>query len=90
MAALRPGRITILVDDLHSHQPKLALLQGYQARREAFERDHLLRDKMREEESLGQHFKLSKERIRQLEDQALRKMRKRLEGAHGSTVAELI
>ena len=41
-------------------------------------------------ESLGQHFKLSKERIRQLEDQALRKMRKRLEGAHGSTVAELI
>ena len=41
-------------------------------------------------ESLGQHFKLSKERIRQLEDQALRKMRKRLEGAHGSMVAELI
>ena len=41
-------------------------------------------------ESLGQHFKLSKERIRQLEDQELRKMRKRLEGAHGSTVAELI
>ena len=41
-------------------------------------------------ESLGQKFKLSKERIRQLEDQALRKMRKRLEGSHGSTVSELI
>ena len=41
-------------------------------------------------ESLGQYFKLSKERIRQLEDQALRKMRKRLEGTHGSNVAELI
>ena len=41
-------------------------------------------------ESLGQYFKLSKERIRQLEDQALRKMRKRLEGTHGHSVAELI
>lgn len=41
-------------------------------------------------ESLGQYFKLSKERIRQLEDQALRKMRKRLEGNHGHSVAELI
>ncbi|MEM7213003.1 MAG: RNA polymerase factor sigma-32 [Pseudomonadota bacterium] len=41
-------------------------------------------------ESLGQKFKLSKERIRQLEDQALRKMRKRLEGSHGATVSELI
>ena len=41
-------------------------------------------------ESLGQYFKLSKERIRQLEDQALRKMRKRLEGVHGSNVMELI
>ncbi|MEM9059421.1 MAG: RNA polymerase factor sigma-32 [Pseudomonadota bacterium] len=41
-------------------------------------------------ESLGQHFKLSKERIRQLEDQALRKMRKRLERDHGTNVAELI
>ena len=41
-------------------------------------------------ESLGQHFKLSKERIRQLEDQALSKMRKRLEGTHGGNVADLI
>lgn len=41
-------------------------------------------------ESLGQKFKLSKERIRQLEDQALRKMRKRLEGTHGGNVADLI
>ncbi|MGD1926593.1 MAG: RNA polymerase factor sigma-32 [Paracoccaceae bacterium] len=41
-------------------------------------------------ESLGQQFKLSKERIRQLEDQALRKMRKRLERNHGNTISELI
>ena len=40
-------------------------------------------------ESLGIELKLSKERVRQLEAQALRKMRKRLEATHGSAAAEL-
>ncbi len=41
-------------------------------------------------ESLGRKFKLSKERIRQLEEQALRKMRTRLEARHGAAVSELV
>ena len=41
-------------------------------------------------ESLGTKFGLSKERIRQLEDQALRKMRKRLESSHGPEVVALV
>ncbi|MEM0987268.1 MAG: RNA polymerase factor sigma-32 [Pseudomonadota bacterium] len=41
-------------------------------------------------ESLGTKFGLSKERIRQLEDQALRKMRKRLEANHGSAVTDMV
>ncbi|HSF94470.1 MAG TPA: RNA polymerase factor sigma-32 [Thermohalobaculum sp.] len=40
-------------------------------------------------ESLGIKLKLSKERVRQLEAQALRKMRRRLEADHGSAAAEL-
>jgi RNA polymerase sigma-32 factor len=40
-------------------------------------------------ESLGNKLKLSKERIRQLEAQALRKMRQRLESAHGPAAAAL-
>ena len=40
-------------------------------------------------ESLGLKLKLSKERVRQLEAQALRKMRQRLEANHGSAAAEL-
>ncbi|MEM7669815.1 MAG: RNA polymerase factor sigma-32, partial [Pseudomonadota bacterium] len=40
-------------------------------------------------ESLGEKFGLSKERIRQLEAQALRKMRSRLESRHGQAVQEL-
>ncbi|MEM8790716.1 MAG: RNA polymerase factor sigma-32 [Pseudomonadota bacterium] len=40
-------------------------------------------------ESLGEKFGLSKERIRQLEAQALRKMRNRLETRHGGAVKEL-
>ncbi len=40
-------------------------------------------------ESLGIKLKLSKERVRQLEAQALRKMRKRLEADHGGAAAEL-
>jgi RNA polymerase sigma-32 factor len=40
-------------------------------------------------ESLGVKLKLSKERVRQLEAQALRKMRQRLEASHGSAAAEL-
>lgn len=40
-------------------------------------------------ESLGIKLKLSKERVRQLEAQALRKMRQRLEATHGRAAAEL-
>ncbi|MBK0401107.1 RNA polymerase factor sigma-32 [Limibaculum sp. M0105] len=40
-------------------------------------------------ESLGEKLGLSKERVRQLEAQALRKMRARLESAHGGAVGEL-
>ena len=40
-------------------------------------------------ESLGLKLKLSKERVRQLEAQALRKMRQRLEATHGNAAAEL-
>jgi RNA polymerase sigma-32 factor len=40
-------------------------------------------------ESLGDQLKLSKERVRQLEAQALRKMRQRLEANHGKAAAEL-
>ncbi len=40
-------------------------------------------------ESLGRELKLSKERVRQLEAQALRKMRQRLEATHGHAAAEL-
>jgi len=40
-------------------------------------------------ESLGVKLALSKERVRQLEAQALRKMRQRLEATHGNAAAEL-
>jgi RNA polymerase sigma-32 factor len=49
-----------------------------------------LRDTPETLESLGRKFKLSKERIRQLEEQALRKMRARLEATHGPAVTELV
>ena len=48
-----------------------------------------LRDEPRTLESLGQELGLSKERIRQLEAQALAKLRKRLEAATGSA-AEML
>ncbi len=48
-----------------------------------------LRDEPETLETLGRQFNLSKERIRQLEAQALRKMRTRLEQVHGSAVTEL-
>ena len=40
-------------------------------------------------ESLGSKLKLSKERVRQLESQALRKMRRRLEDSAGAEPAML-
>ena len=48
-----------------------------------------LRDEPRTLESLGQELGLSKERIRQLEAQALNKLRKRLESVSGSA-AEML
>jgi RNA polymerase sigma-32 factor len=41
-------------------------------------------------ESLGRRFNVSKERIRQLEVQALRKMRDRLQDRHGPAVSEFV
>ncbi|MEM1382520.1 MAG: RNA polymerase factor sigma-32 [Pseudomonadota bacterium] len=41
-------------------------------------------------ESLGNKLGLSKERVRQLEAQALRKMRNRLEASHGNAVTDLV
>ena len=40
-------------------------------------------------ETLGSRFRLSKERIRQLEVQALKKLRRQLEQVHGSAINEL-
>lgn len=58
------------------------------------ERKIIAARKMRDDpetlESLGSQFGLSKERIRQLEAQALRKMRSRLEATHGTAVTELV
>jgi RNA polymerase sigma-32 factor len=48
-----------------------------------------LRDEPRTLESLGQELGLSKERIRQLEAQALAKLRKRLESVTGTAAASL-
>jgi RNA polymerase sigma-32 factor len=49
-----------------------------------------LRDEPRTLESLGQELGLSKERIRQLEAQALTKLRKRLESVTGSAAEALV
>jgi RNA polymerase sigma-32 factor len=49
-----------------------------------------LRDEPRTLESLGQELGLSKERIRQLEAQALTKLRKRLESVTGSAAETLV
>ena len=49
-----------------------------------------LRDDPETLESLGRRFRLSKERIRQIEEQALRKMRNRLVTTHGTEVSELV
>ena len=57
------------------------------------EREIIAARKLREEprtlESLGERFNLSKERIRQLEAQALRKMREHLVNEHGGAASDL-
>ena len=57
------------------------------------EREIIKERKLRDEpltlESLGERFNLSKERIRQLEAQALRKMRERLVARHGHAASDL-
>ncbi|MEM7189359.1 MAG: RNA polymerase factor sigma-32 [Pseudomonadota bacterium] len=58
------------------------------------EREILKARKLQDEpetlESIGQRYNLSKERIRQLEAQALRKMRERLTTTHGTEIRELV
>ena len=58
------------------------------------EREIIAARKLRDEpltlETLGERFNLSKERIRQLEAQALRKMRERLVSEHGSAATDLV
>jgi RNA polymerase sigma-32 factor len=62
---------------------------GLNARERMIIIERKLRDEPRTLESLGQELGLSKERIRQLEAQALNKLRKRLENATGSA-AEML
>jgi RNA polymerase sigma-32 factor len=62
---------------------------GLNARERMIIIERKLRDEPRTLESLGQELGLSKERIRQLEAQALTKLRKRLENATGSA-AEML
>jgi RNA polymerase sigma-32 factor len=64
-------------------------LEGLNARERMIIMERKLRDEPRTLESLGQELGLSKERIRQLEVQALNKLRKRLESVSGSA-AEML
>ncbi len=85
-------------DETVAHQADTVTLRGWLT--EAFgalnerERVIIAARKLQETpetlESLGRKFKLSKERIRQLEEQALRKMRSRLEARHGAAVGEFV
>ncbi|MEM1161795.1 MAG: RNA polymerase factor sigma-32 [Pseudomonadota bacterium] len=58
------------------------------------EREILAARKLKDEpetlESIGRRYNLSKERVRQLEAQALRKMRERLTSVHGSAIKDLV
>jgi RNA polymerase sigma-32 factor len=64
-------------------------LQSLSPRERMIVIERKLRDEPRTLESLGQELGLSKERIRQLEAQALTKMRKRLESTTGSAAEAL-
>ena len=64
-------------------------LEALNARERMIIMERKLRDEPRTLESLGQELRLSKERIRQLEVQALNKLRKRLESVSGSA-AEML
>jgi RNA polymerase sigma-32 factor len=64
-------------------------LEALNARERMIIMERKLRDEPRTLESLGQELGLSKERIRQLEVQALNKLRKRLESVSGSA-AEML
>src|SRR5690606_14049110 len=85
-------------DETVAHRSDTETVRGWLA--EAFdaltERERIilaarrLQDTPETLESLGRRFKLSKERIRQLEVQALRKMRNRLEARHGSAVGAFV
>jgi len=85
-------------DRLVAHRADTATLRGWLS--DAFdalsqrERIILAARKLQEKpetlESLGQRFGVSKERIRQLEAQALRKMRTELETRHGNALADYL
>jgi RNA polymerase sigma-32 factor len=65
-------------------------LKALNARERMIIVERKLRDEPRTLESLGQELGLSKERIRQLEAQALAKLRKRLENVTGSAAEALV
>lgn len=85
-------------DEIVTHKTDTAKARGWL--RDAFgvltdrEREIIAARKLRDEpltlESLGERFNLSKERIRQLEAQALRKMRERLVADHGGAAQDLM
>ncbi|QPH55174.1 RNA polymerase factor sigma-32 [Pontivivens ytuae] len=64
-------------------------MEALSAREKMIVIERKMRDDPRTLESLGNELGLSKERIRQLEAQALKKLRKRLEAANGAT-AEML
>lgn len=64
-------------------------LQALTDRERLIIRERKLSEEPRTLESLGDFLGLSKERVRQLEAQALKKMRRRLEGRFGPAAAEL-
>lgn len=88
-----PGADEIVTRDADNMRLREWLRDAFSALTDR-EREIIAARKLRDDpltlESLGQRFNLSKERIRQLEAQALRKMRERLVADHGSAASELV
>jgi RNA polymerase sigma-32 factor len=87
----RPDEAVALASDTRTVRGWLAdAFDALSERERAILAARKLRDTPETLESLGRKFSLSKERIRQLEEQALRKMRRRLEATHGAAVGEFV